>query len=39
MQHSLDLVDRSPQLVKGKTPVCMYVEGGELAGCRIVMIG
>ena len=28
-----------PQLVKGKTPVCMYVEGGELAGCPDCMIG
>ena len=28
-----------PQLVKGKTPVCMYVEGGELAGGPDCMIG
>lgn len=28
-----------PQLVKGKTPVCMYVEGGELSGCPSCMIG
>lgn len=28
-----------PQLVKGKTPVCNYVAGGELAGCPSCMIG
>ncbi len=28
-----------PQLVKGKTPVCIYIEGGELSGCPSCMIG